>query len=254
MPLGIEWDEAACATREAAGHRTLRADVAELDPLNFAPCVLLIASPPCQAFSAAGKGDGHKDVPLILAAARDLGQGRDTRAQVQGQLADERSLLVVEPLRWALALRPAYIACEQVPPVLELWRVFADALRTAGYSAWAGILSAEEYGVPQTRKRAILMASLKGSVSPPRATHQAYEPGVEAAEVHTLEGTLKPWVSMAEALGWGMTERPTGTVTAGHNRQGGSDALDGGSGARATLKRERERGAWLPPRQRSRDE
>lgn len=239
-PLGIEWDEAACETRRAAGHETLQADIAALDPAEFAPCELLIASPPCQAFSAAGKGDGHKDVPLILHVARELGAGRDVRAEVVPQLADERSLLVVEPLRWALALRPRFVALEQVPPVLPLWRVFADAFRDLGYHVWTGVLSAEQYGVPQTRKRAILMASLAGPVEPPRATHQAYEPGVPAQEVHTLEGTLLPWVSMAEALEWGMTERPSTTVAAGSSRQGGHDPLDGGSGSRATLERERE--------------
>lgn len=243
-PLGIEWDEAACETRRAAGHPTLQADVAALDPLDFAPCELLIASPPCQAFSAAGKGDGHKDVPTILRVARDLGDGRDTRTTAE--LADARSLLIVEPLRWALALRPMYIALEQVPPVLPLWQVFGEALRGLGYSVWTGVLSAETFGVPQTRKRAILMASLAGPVVPPRATHQAYEPGVPAQEIHTLEGSLLPWVSMAEALEWGMTERPSITVAAGSKRQGGHDPLDGGSGARATVERERERGAWSP--------
>jgi DNA (cytosine-5)-methyltransferase 1 len=250
-PLGIEWDDAACATREAAGHRTLQADVAALDPLEFAPCELLIASPPCQAFSAAGKGDGHRDVELILYAARWLAKDRDRRADVLPTLADPRSLLVVEPLRWALALRPNHIALEQVPPVLALWKVFAEALRDVGYHCWAGCLRAEAYGVPQTRERAILMASLAGPVSPPLPTHQTYEPGVPAQELHTLEGSLLPWVSMAEALGWGMTERPVGTIAAGGSRQGGPDPLDGGSGARAMLRRESEAGRWIVGQARS---
>jgi hypothetical protein len=33
-PYGIELDEAACATRRAAGHRTLQEDVAALDPCS----------------------------------------------------------------------------------------------------------------------------------------------------------------------------------------------------------------------------
>lgn len=59
-PLGIELDAAACNVRThiAAGHPTLQADVAALDPLDF-PCELLIASPPCTAFSMAGKGAGR---------------------------------------------------------------------------------------------------------------------------------------------------------------------------------------------------
>lgn len=248
QPLGIEWDDAAVATREARGLRTFQADVAELDPEDF-EAELLIGSPPCQAFSVAGKGDGHKDVPLILTAARALCDGEDVRAELRERCQDSRSLLVIEPLRWALTLRPRWIALEQVPPVLQLfWRHFAELLSQHGYECWGGVLSAERYGVPQTRERAFLLASQSETPHPPRATHQAYEFGVPASEQHTLEGTLAPWISMAEALGWGFTDLPVGTITAGGSRQGGPDPLDGGSGARATIKREREAGRWYDRR------
>lgn len=200
-PLGIEWDEAACATREARGHRTLRADVAALDPLDFAPCELLIASPPCQAWSIAGKRQGQEDIGHVYELTRHLAE---SNGYAEPEWADPRSRLVTEPLRWALALRPRLIAWEQVPPVLDYWRFCADILRAEGYSVWAGLLSAERYGVPQTRKRAILMASLDGPVEPPRPTHQAYVPGEPAWDepVQTLEGELLPWVSMSQVLGW----------------------------------------------------
>lgn len=199
--LGIEWDEAACETARAAGHERLQADVAELDPLDF-PCVGLIASPPCQAWSMAGKGGGRRDKALVVQAAGDLAAGTDTRAELAKQCEDPRSMLVVEPLRWALATRPEWIAMEQVPPVLELWTMFAQILSLKGYSVWAGVLEAERYGVPQTRERAILMASRVSAVEPPRATHQRYVKGEPQRHDFTLEGEVLPWVSMAEALGW----------------------------------------------------
>ena len=70
--LGIESDEVACQTRRAAGHSTVEADVASLDPGEF-EADGLIASPPCQAFSAAGKRSGDKHIPALLTAvlARD---------------------------------------------------------------------------------------------------------------------------------------------------------------------------------------
>jgi DNA (cytosine-5)-methyltransferase 1 len=242
--LGIEWDEDACATARAAGHERLLADVAALTPSDFAPCWGMIGSPPCPTFSNAGKGAGRRDMEHVIACALELAAGNDTRAEHRAACEDERSMLVVEPLRWALALRPEWIALEQVPPVLELWTMFGHILEQHGYSVWVGVLEAERYGVPQTRERAILMASRVRTVHPPRPTHQRYVGGQPQRHDVTLEGEILPWVSMAEALGWGMTERPSITLTAGSNRQGGPDPLDGGSGARATLRQERERGAW----------
>ena len=200
-PLGIEWDDAACQTREANGLRTLQADVATLDPADFAPCDLLIASPPCQAFSMAGKRSGEHDLELIHLVMADLAAGR-TPADRTWEWADPRSRLVTEPLRWVRELRPSRVALEQVPPVLPLWERTARYLREWGYAVWTGVLSSERYGVPQTRKRAILMASLDGPVHPPRPTHQAYVPGEPARHEQTLEGELLPWVSMADALRW----------------------------------------------------
>ena len=81
---------------------------------------------------------------------------------------------------------------EQVPAVLPLWRALAHVLERHGYSTWCGVLCAADYGVPQTRRRAILMASRVSAVSPPVPTH-AERPGMFGEA---------PWVSMAVALGW----------------------------------------------------
>jgi DNA (cytosine-5)-methyltransferase 1 len=100
-------------------------------------------------------------------------------------------------MRWHHDLRPEWIAMEEVPDVLPLWQQYAQILRGWGYSAWCGILNAADYGVPQTRRRAILIASRVRDVAPPEPTHaqEAAEPGLFG------EGRTK-WVSMAEALSW----------------------------------------------------
>ena len=216
-PLGIEWDDAACKTRAAAGLRTLQGDVAALDPRDFAPCDLLIASPPCQAWSMAGKRKGADDITRVHALTNEIASGGepmdpDLWRTCFGEWSDPRSKLVTEPLRWALALEPDLIAWEQVPPVLDYWHHCASILRERGYGTWTGILSAERYGVPQTRKRAILMAAKGRAVHPPAPTHQAYVPGEPAQHQHTLEGELLPWVSMAEALGWSAGQSPAPTI------------------------------------------
>jgi DNA (cytosine-5)-methyltransferase 1 len=235
--LGFEIDRAACATRAAAGHVTVRADIASwpLEPLagNVGG---VIGSPPCTTFSTAGDREGVAHLAALVAHIDGLGD--EWRAPEAPGWDPVKTGLVLEPLRWASALRPEWIALEQVPPVLPGWEATARTLRRWGYSAWCGRLSAETFGVPQTRARAILMAHRGRTVQPPPATHQEYEPGVPAREQHGLFGTLLPWVSMAEALGWGATERPMVTMAAGHTR----GTVGGGSGGRAII--ERERGAW----------
>jgi DNA (cytosine-5)-methyltransferase 1 len=197
--LGIEWESWACKTAQTAGHARLQADLSTLDPQDFAPVWGLVGSPPCQAYSTAGKRLGAFDKPLVMACAHELAAGNDTRAARLIECRDRRSLLTVEPLRFALALRPRWLALEQVPGVLELWSLFAQLLAGRGYHTAIGVLRAERYGVPQTRRRAFLLAALDGPVELPAPTHRSYD--ARRRETPPCERRLRPWVSMAQALG-----------------------------------------------------
>lgn len=105
--------------------------------------------------------------------------------------------LVIEPARWVHALGPklGWVALEQVPDVLPVWERMAGLMRRDGWHVWVGVLNAADYGVPQRRRRAILIASRTRSVACPPATH--CEGGAEG-----LFGSTPRWVTMAEALGW----------------------------------------------------
>ena len=181
--VGVEMDYDACRTRIAAGHETIRADVQRL-PLRLGPLDGLIASPPCTDFSMAGKKTG--------------------RTGATGQLID-----TVPPLveRWM----PRWVACEQVPPCLPIWHEHAAHYRTLGYRTWVGVLNAANYGVPQTRKRAFLLASLDVQPRQPVPTH-AKTPGMFTEQ----------WVSMADALGW----EPTTVNTRGNRTTPGGNEFD----------------------------
>lgn len=201
--LGIELDDAACATRIAAGLRTIKADIRDIDPMQYRPRLGFIASPPCQTFSPAGKGSGRKALAEIHAHVQRvaaLGQW----VEPDHEFEDERTSLVLEPLRfiftWHAAGVPVErVALEQVATVLPVWEEYAVALRAIGYHVVVGKLYAEQYGVPQTRIRAVLLARRSGRVELPRPTHSRYY----SRDPQRLDPGVLKWMSMAEALGWG---------------------------------------------------
>lgn len=202
---GVEIMPEAIATRAANGMHTAYLDVWDgllgepfLDDL-IGTYDLLIASPPCQTFSAAGSGTGRKALDEVLGLI-DLGAYGDPDGLCRfGERHDPRTALVLTPLAQAFRDLPRLVVWEQVPPVLPVWERAAEEMRKWGYSVVTGILNAEQYGVPQTRKRAILIARWDGEARMPTPTHSRYYP----RDPSRLDPGVLPWVSMAEALGWG---------------------------------------------------
>jgi DNA (cytosine-5)-methyltransferase 1 len=242
---GVEIMPEAVASRERNGMRTIYRDVwmgidGRIDPTYHTggDYDILIASPPCQTFSMAGGGAGRKALDEVLGLI-DARAYLDVAAlRAFGEAHDPRTALVLTPLAHVARDVPMYVVFEQVPPVLPVWERCAEEMRKWGYSVWTGNLQAEQYGVPQTRKRAVLIARADGvEAAPPTPTHSRYY----SRDPKRLDPGVLPWVSMAEALGWGMTERPF--VTAG-NAVGRAEGI-GGSGGKAAVEREKDRGAWL---------
>lgn len=207
--IGLELDTNACLTSNAAGFKTIQCDIAEEDPRLTADKWLggvytgagLIASPPCQGFSMAGKGNGRRDALFLLNAIEAIGRGYDIDTAIKelhAKMTDDRSVLALEPLRWTYAIQPEWTVWEQVPAVLPIWEACAKVLRARGYSVWTGCLHSEQYGVPQTRTRAVLIASLTKEVHQPVPTHSKYY----SRDQDRLDPGVEKWVSMADAMGW----------------------------------------------------
>ncbi|MFI8079594.1 DNA cytosine methyltransferase [Kitasatospora sp. NPDC086009] len=218
--IGLEIDAAACATRAAAGHRTIRTDVATYPTTPLVGKVSgLIGSAPCQTFSSAGLGAGGDDIALCHQALDDLAAGRDTRAVLRTACVDTRSLLAVEPLRYALDIRPDWVALEEVPSVEPLFGHMARIFRGTGYSTWVGILNAADHGIPQTRRRAFLLASTTRQVAPPEATH------AKVPEPESLFGPGRAaWTTMADVLNLA----DGNVITRGEHTAGGNRFTTGG--------------------------
>lgn len=230
--VGLELDDQTCRTRAAAGHHTIRTDVTTYPTWVFRGSVKhLIASPVCPSFSKSGKGHGLTDLPLVHQTILDLSRGRDTRQTNGAACLDQRSILTAEPMRCLYDLRPQTVAMEQVPAVLPLWQQYAQILRTWGYRAATGVVDAAWYGAPQHRKRAVLIASFAAETNLPEPTHGGPgQPGL---------------ASMADAIGWGYTQRPAPTVTGGGAYTGGPEPF--GNGTRQAMKRAMDRpGEWAP--------
>jgi DNA (cytosine-5)-methyltransferase 1 len=226
---GVELMPEAVATREANGMRTLYRDVwAGLS----APVVLaafyqwcadggsvrefydmLIASPPCQTFSMAGHGAGRRALDDVLEAIRLHAYKDPAALRAFGELHDPRTALVLTPLAHVWRDRPRLVAFEQVPTVLPVWEACAEVMRELGYSVAVGVLQAEQYGVPQTRKRAILIARLDGEAKLPTPTHSAFYPTDPAR----LDPGVKPWATIADAVGY-TAEEAAGSVFTQNNK------------------------------------
>jgi hypothetical protein len=228
--LGVEIDDAACATREAAGHATLRADVALLDPRDH-PARGLIGSPPCPTFSAAGNGAGRALTAILVGCAKRLPMAA-TLATRRGPrrcascspASGHRRRRLRSGRRAASATRPcpswSWSRCGGRSRTARsgspsnrsrpCWSSGARSRRSsnvratgAGRASWKPSATAS---LRPVSARSCLARS-DGQPHPPAPTHQRYVPGEAQRHDVTLEGEIRPWVSMAEALGWHGADR-----------------------------------------------
>lgn len=244
---GVEIMPEAVATRTANGMETIYHDVwdgaqltAEQHRAQYGPYGLLIASPPCQTFSLAGRGAGRAALDEVLEAIEVHAYKDADALLVFGEQHDMRTALVLTPLAYVWRDRPRLVALEQVPTVLPVWEACAAVMRGWGYEVKVEVLNAEQYGVPQTRKRAILVARRGGPVDLPTPTHSRYY----SRTPEKLDPGVKKWVSMAEALGWGATDQPSHTITSGVH--GPTDRYaSGGNSIRKALDAKIGTPAWI---------
>lgn len=74
--------------------------------------------------------------------------------------------LLYEFARLAKGTMPDVITMENVPTVAKhvVFHDFVEALNRLGYKVWFDVIDSSQYGVPQTRRRMVLLASKHGAI------------------------------------------------------------------------------------------
>ncbi|QNM82393.1 DNA cytosine methyltransferase [Sphingomonas sabuli] len=160
--------------------------VTELTPrLVLEKCALaegeldcLIGGPPCQSFSY----NNH-----------------------QRSDSDDRARLFEHYLRIVRGLKPKTLVMENVPGILTIGggsvvAAIRAELGSMGYQTTLDVLSAEEFGTPQVRRRVFIVATRAGEPASmlPRPTHRPANP--RKRKTHDLKG-LKKTVTVLDAIG-----------------------------------------------------
>lgn len=174
--LAVEWDAAACATLRAnITERVAQCAIQEIE--KFPKADVIAGGPPCQGFSNLGER-----VPN-----------------------DPRNQLWRQYIRAVEQVRPRVFVLENVPPLLKS-QEFAEICRMAkalGYGIEGRVLNAADYGVPQTRKRAIIIGVLGGVPTFPSPTH------VDPNRRDLMTDKLPAWRTVRDAIG-DLPFEPTG--------------------------------------------
>lgn len=151
----VELDELAAraynANHSKEGVRLFQKDIRKLetreisDLLNGEPLHLLAGCPPCQGFSSMRRRNKNKSV------------------------CDPRNNLILEYLRFVEELRPLVIMMENVPGLINyyLFKNVVRRLKQLGYDPKYKVVNVANYGVPQRRKRLVMVGSLLGELNIP---------------------------------------------------------------------------------------
>ena len=180
----IDSDPDACRTyRDLIGIEPLCADIKEIPPSQAAliwgvspgDIDVILGCPPCQGFTRLRNGQGRRD---------------------------PRNRLIISFADYVRYFRPRFLVFENVPGMIRLphgkafYKKLRDVLKDLGYRLREKIIDAADYGVPQHRKRLLIIGALNEDPPPfPEPTHG------DPDSLMVRMGLLRPWVTVREAIG-----------------------------------------------------
>lgn len=151
-----EWNNRRTCFCPADVNRVQPADLWKLLKSRCTGDLLIAACAPCQPFSKQRKRQEVR-----------VGQLRG------GSAVDGDATLLGAFARIVEEILPAHVLIENVPGIAKVrgfstYRRFLAVLHANHYSVAQGVLDAKNYGVPQTRRRFVLLASRNGAVRLPQ--------------------------------------------------------------------------------------
>jgi len=179
----VDLDRDACTSYAALlGVVPLQGDLSRISPKEAASVWdiapgdvdVVLGCPPCQGFTRMRNSEGRND---------------------------PRNHLILTFLEYLQFFRPRYLVFENVPGLIrsahgrKYYKALTDGMQTLGYRLRSAEVDAADYGVPQHRRRLLVVGALEEVPPFPKPTHGP--PG----SLEVLSGLLKPWVSVREAIG-----------------------------------------------------
>jgi len=155
VAVGIDLDSACRFPYEANNQaRFVEQDISKITAADLrrffgdADLTILAGCAPCQPFSTYAQ-----------------------RYELDGK--DGKWGLLYEFARLAKGTKPDVITMENVATVAKhaVFDDFVDTLEELGYDVWSGVVDSSRYGVPQTRRRMVLLASRHGHIEMIESTH-----------------------------------------------------------------------------------
>ena len=176
--------------------------ILETADLKEGEATVLTGAPPCEPFSTAGKRNGSEDhrAHAAFEFIRVINEVKPlffVFEEVPGFLSAAKKHISFYD---RVAMQPEDLAPEEA--LGSFFKEVFSAFEETGYTllcnvhtAKESVLNAADYGVPQKRKRFILIGARDGEpVELPKPTHGSPH------SVEVLEGELLPWVTLREAL------------------------------------------------------
>lgn len=164
---------------------------------SSAPYTLIAGCAPCQPFSA-------------------LNRGKTLKGKDWSLLRHFGNIVAL--------VRPDFVTMENVPQLLnhEIYQDFFNLLEAMNYYVTAQVVYCPDYGIPQKRKRLVLLASRLGAISLPKATHQKNQYITVRDAIGGMPKIEAGSGSAEDPLHWASGISPLNKERLRHSKPGGS--------------------------------